>query len=158
MILYRIKFYKEFKVSPKVLVVTFGIFHPPMGFNNKHNMEMFLTNTVGTITATEAFLGDEKKRKNNVLFIIGRWGQGRKKNYVYGASKSAVNTYFEGLMHAYSEGAVSFTLVKLGIVNTKMIKKSTAKALVTDPETVAKLYHSYLSKDGSLYSKILVIN
>ena len=61
--------------------------------------------------------------KGNISVISSVAGiRGRAKNYVYGASKSAINTFFSGLRQRYSKDNISFTSVILGFVNTKMTK------------------------------------
>lgn len=57
-------------------------------------------------------------------FIIGlssvAGDRGRQSNYVYGASKSALTTYLQGLRNALTPHQVHVLTIKLGLIDTKM--------------------------------------
>lgn len=63
--------------------------------------------------------------------------RGRKLNYVYGASKSAMQTFIEGLANRYSE--FYFTDIILGPVYTDAVPvHNTPEILISNPKDVAK--------------------
>lgn len=66
--------------------------------------------------------------------------RGRASNYLYGASKSAVNTFGQGLDHrmARERRGVSVTILKVGMVDTRMTWGAKNSRLVADPAGVAK--------------------
>lgn len=64
--------------------------------------------------------------------------RGRPRNYTYGASKSALNTYLQGLRSRLHPVGVSVTTLKLGPVDTPMTENHPKNALFVKPEAVAE--------------------
>ncbi len=79
------------------------------------------------------------KIDGNISIISSVAGiRGRAKNYIYGASKSAITTFFSGLRQKYSKENITFTSIILGFVNTRMTKKEKInKFLNSSPKKVA---------------------
>ena len=94
--------------------------------------------------------------KGNISVISSVAGiRGRAKNYVYGASKSAINTFFSGLRQRYSKDNISFTSVILGFVNTKMTKdEKINKYLNSEPKKIAKKIVNAIEKKHEIYMPI----
>ncbi len=77
-------------------------------------------------------------RQGFVAFLSSVAGdRGRKSNYVYGAAKAALGTYGLGLRHRLRGTGPSVTVVKLGVVDTRMTWGMDVLGGVADPETVA---------------------
>jgi decaprenylphospho-beta-D-erythro-pentofuranosid-2-ulose 2-reductase len=64
--------------------------------------------------------------------------RGRPRNYTYGASKSALNTYLQGVRSRLHPVGVSVTTLKLGPVDTPMTEGHPKHALFAKPEAVAR--------------------
>ena len=79
-------------------------------------------NGVSPVLFAEAFLSHMKKTNHGVLAIIGSVAgdRGRKTNYVYGAAKSLIATYVQGLQHQFAGTKVKVILIKPGPTATPM--------------------------------------
>ena len=90
------------------------------------------------------YLLSTRKLKNSGKFkiITSVAGvRGRKLNYIYGASKSAMQTLIEGLANRYTE--YYFTDIVLGPVYTDSVPiHNTPKFLISTPNIVAKLIYN----------------
>ena len=82
---------------------------------------------------------DLVKTKGTVKVVTSVAGiRGRKLNYVYGASKSGLQTLIEGLANKYPE--ISFADIILGPVYTNAVPvHNTPKFLITTPGNAAKI-------------------
>ena len=78
--------------------------------------------------------------------------RGRAKNYIYGASKSAIITFFSGLRQKYLRENITFTSIILGFVNTKMTKnEKISKYLNSNPKKVATKIVNAIEKKKEIY-------
>jgi short-subunit dehydrogenase len=79
-------------------------------------------NAVSPALFAEAFAGHFAKAERGTLAIIGSVAgdRGRKANYTYGACKSLVARYAEGLQHHFAGTGVSVVLIKPGPTDTPM--------------------------------------
>ena len=64
--------------------------------------------------------------------------RGRPRNYTYGSSKSALNTYLQGVRSRLHPAAVSVTTLKLGPVDSPMTENHPKNALFAKPDAVAR--------------------
>jgi decaprenylphospho-beta-D-erythro-pentofuranosid-2-ulose 2-reductase len=64
--------------------------------------------------------------------------RGRKSNYVYGASKGALNIFLEGLRNRIDRDGVQVLTIKPGFVATPMTAHVPKNALFASPERVAR--------------------
>ncbi len=64
--------------------------------------------------------------------------RGRQSNYVYGAAKAALGTYGLGLRHRLSGKGPSVTVVRLGVVDTRMTWGMNVPGGTADPDAVAQ--------------------
>ena len=65
--------------------------------------------------------------------------RGKKGNYLYAASKAALNIYMSGQRNRLYGHNIFVTTIKLGLVDTKMINKlKYPKIIVSKPKTVAR--------------------
>lgn len=64
--------------------------------------------------------------------------RGRPRNYTYGASKSALNTYLQGVRSRLHPVGVTVTTLKLGPVDTPMTENHPKNAFFAKPEGVAR--------------------
>ena len=84
--------------------------------------------------------------------------RGRKSNFIYGSSKSALISFLSGLRQKYSSN-VSFITVLPGFVSTKMTShKKMNKFLTATPQEVSyAIYNAYLKKKDTVYVKKIFI-
>ena len=64
--------------------------------------------------------------------------RGRRKNYVYGSAKAALNTYLQGLRSRFHDRGVAVTTIKAGFLDTAMSYGMPGLFLVASPEACAK--------------------
>lgn len=85
--------------------------------------KVIATNFTGPVSFLELIAKYFATQKQG--FIIGlssvAGDRGRKPNYVYGACKSALTTYLQGLRNSFYPSKVQILTVKLGLIDTKMI-------------------------------------
>ncbi|WP_201629844.1 SDR family NAD(P)-dependent oxidoreductase [Psychrobacter maritimus] len=105
----------------------------------KHSLEI---NGISPVLFAEAIIQSMIKNNHGKLGIIGSVAgdRGRGSNYIYGASKSLIDTYAQGLQHrlALRKSAVTVTLIKPGPTATPMTKDLVIKGKLADPKHVAK--------------------
>ena len=94
--------------------------------------------------------------KGNISIISSVAGiRGRAKNYIYGASKSAITTFFSGLRQKYLRESITFTSIILGFVNTKITKnEKISKFLNSNPKKVAKKIVNTIENKKEIYFPI----
>lgn len=82
-------------------------------------IEVNFSGPVAILDRCARYLAKQKKG-----FIIGlssvAGDRGRKGNYIYGASKSALTTYLQGLRNELSAYQIHVLTIKLGLIDTKM--------------------------------------
>lgn len=79
-------------------------------------------NGVSPVLFAEAFAMHMQKSNSGTLAVIGSVAgdRGRKSNYVYGAAKSLVACYVQGLQHRFAHTKVKVVLIKPGPTDTPM--------------------------------------
>ena len=75
--------------------------------------------------------------------------RGRKSNYYYGATKSALNAMLEGLRGRLREHGVSVVNIKPGMVDTPMTAHLPRSPLLADKQTVAQAIIKAIAKGKS---------
>jgi short-subunit dehydrogenase len=102
--------------------------------------EVFRTNALSTISLlTELGNLFEKQRAGHIAVVSSVAGdRGRASNYVYGASKAAVDVFVEGLRSRLVRSNVSVLTVKPGFVDTPMTAHLKKNALFAQPSTIAQ--------------------
>lgn len=79
--------------------------------------------------------------------------RGRPSNYLYGATKAALNTYLEGLGVRMSRTGASVLTIKPGFVDTPMTFGRPGTFLVASPEHVAEdVFSAIRAKKSTLYT------
>ena len=76
--------------------------------------------------------------------------RGRQSNYLYGASKAALDTFMQGLRHRMHRSQVSVVTVKPGFVDTRMTWGLPGLFLVAKPEQVARDISKAIARGKSL--------
>lgn len=100
--------------------------------------QVLQVNTVEVMQATHFVAAHFESRRAGICVIIGSVAgdRGRRGNYVYGASKAALDTFCEGLRQRLLPD-VGVVLVKPGPVDTPMTAHLPKTPLFTTPEKVA---------------------
>lgn len=81
-----------------------------------------------------------EKQKKGVLVVLSSVAgdRGRASNYIYGAAKSSVSTFMQGLSHRLHGTNIHAILVKPGFVDTPMTEQFEKGPLWADPATIAE--------------------
>jgi len=97
-------------------------------------------NTTGAISILHRLATVLEARHSGVIIGFGSVAgdRGRLKNYVYGASKSALHTYLAGLRNRLGRSGVHVMTVKPGFVDTAMTFGLPGMFLVAQPRDVAR--------------------
>ena len=72
--------------------------------------------------------------------------RGRKKNFVYGSTKAALNTYLSGLRGRLFEYGTHVLTIKPGFMDTAMSWGHPGMFLVASPDEAAKAFHKAVKK------------
>jgi decaprenylphospho-beta-D-erythro-pentofuranosid-2-ulose 2-reductase len=79
--------------------------------------------------------------------------RGRKSNYIYGASKSGINTLMQGLRSRFFNTSINIVNIKPGMVDTPMTKNFDKGALWATPESIApNIYKAISTGQATLYT------
>ena len=94
-------------------------------------------------------------QKYGVIAIIGSVAgdRGRASNYVYGAAKSGIASFAQGLRQRLSKDNVHVLLIKPGFVDTPMTQEFKKGFLWAKPDQVARdIDHAIKKKKNTLYT------
>jgi short-subunit dehydrogenase len=98
------------------------------------------TNFISTVSLL-TWLGNylQAQRSGTLAVISSVAGdRGRKSNYVYGASKGALNLFLEGLRNRIDRDGVNVLTIKPGFVATPMTAHLPHNALFASPDQIAR--------------------
>ena len=95
----------------------------------------------------------ERLKKNSRLWVFSSVAsdRGRPSNYTYGAAKSALTTYCEGLIARTSKSKFKIRLIKAGFMLTPMSEGKAPKILCIKPKDIAKQLLKNKQKSGVEY-------
>ncbi len=81
-----------------------------------------------------------EERNKGILVVLSSVAgdRGRASNYIYGAAKSSVSTFLEGLSDRLNGTGVSVITIKPGFVDTPMTEGIDKGLLWAQPETIAE--------------------
>ena len=97
----------------------------------------------------------DKMKKLKVVVITSVAGdRGKKSTLFYGASKSLISSYIEGLIQKYSNSNINFYDLKPGPIKTKMTKNFQQSILYSSPESVSRKIYKVIQKKNSTISYI----
>lgn len=111
-----------------------------------------MTNYIGIALVINAISHRMAERKAGIIICLSSVAgdRGRGKNFIYGASKSALTTYLQGLrMRLYPEGVRVVTVVP-GYVDTLMSYGKIKKGLAVTPQYVASKIFNLLESSSDV--------
>lgn len=108
-------------------------------YNFEKDQAIIETNVLGAIAwLNQAAARFERARRGRIVGISSIAGdRGRVAGPVYNTSKAALNTYLEALRNRISRYGVTVTTVKLGFVDTELLKNAARTFWVISPEDAA---------------------
>lgn len=122
------------------------------GESLKEEKDLLYINGIAPIIFSQALIPYLKEKRGHLAFISSVAGErGRKSNFLYGASKSMMSTYVEGLQHKFKNKEIFITLIKLGPTKTKMLHENSQQILfLAELETVARSIVNAIDKKKSI--------
>ena len=136
---------KKILIKTDILIFAAGILHYDNKDRNKDLDYFFEVNFLSIVRIVEfvANIMSKKNHRTQIIALSSVAGErGRKSNYMYGSSKSALTQYFSGLRQKFSKTKLVITTIKLGFVKSKM--------------TNGLKMLSFLSSDSNSASQLLV--
>lgn len=108
----------------------------------------FDINTTGLVTACLVVAERMKRQGHGAIVLMSSVAgvRARKDNYVYGATKAALDAFGQGLGDALVEHGIRVMVVRPGFVHTKMTEGMDAAPFSTTPEKVAAAITDGLTK------------
>ena len=116
----------------------------------------FKINALIPILWLEAFASRSEHRRNCTIGIMSSVAgdRGRKSNYCYGAAKSLIDTYVQGLQHRFHKTNKSFVLIKPGPTKSRMTLHL-AQSQLADPAKVANdIIKAMRSRKSIIYTPL----
>jgi decaprenylphospho-beta-D-erythro-pentofuranosid-2-ulose 2-reductase len=115
-------------------------------FDHEAAMHVFETNASGMISALIPVAAEMRARGQGAIIVLSSVAaeRARRSNYVYGASKSALDSYAQGLADELAQSSVQVLVVRPGFVRTRMTRGRDTPPLSTGPEEVAETVASGL--------------
>lgn len=101
------------------------------------------TNAGSTMSLLTLLAGVMERRRQGCIAVISSVAgdRGRRSNYVYGASKSAVTVFLQGLRGRLHDSGVSVVTIKPGPVDTPMTAHMPRTALFVSAASVGRAVH-----------------
>jgi short-subunit dehydrogenase len=126
--------------SLDLAIIGYGIMPENNYHENQHVKNLFQINVISKINLINLIISNFKMNNYGRLIILGSVAgdRGRAKNYYYGSSKSALNTYVEGKIYDLKNSHINVHLIKLGMVRTKLTSKHPKSILMADKNNVAR--------------------
>ncbi|MBF0189060.1 MAG: SDR family oxidoreductase [Magnetococcales bacterium] len=105
-----------------------------------HALRELETNALSTLSLLTHLANDMEKRGEGIIAVVTSVAgdRGRQSNYVYGAAKSTVNTFLEGLRNRLFKSGVRVITVKPGFIDTPMTSDFPKGPLWATPDTIAR--------------------
>jgi len=152
-------FYNSLEEKPNGVIIVTG--YDPEQKNAMYDWDLTYrsvnVNYAGPMSILNIISHDMENRKKG--FIIGvssvSGDRGRRKNYIYGSSKSAFSAYLSGLRNRLYENGVHVLTVKPGYIYSKISeKRNLPRKLTAQPIEIAKdIYKAQQSKKDIIYTK-----
>ncbi len=124
--------------------------------NVQQMLHEFMTNGTSTIALLSEVANIFEQQKMGTIGVISSVAgdRGRPSNYVYGAAKSAVSTFMEGLRARMFKVGVHVLDIRPGFVDTPMTQGLNLPGMLTvSPDTVANdIYRAFEKKKNVIYT------
>ena len=137
------KFYNSIKQKPIGVISFIGLIASQLDNDSTFSNKQLLLNTnfLGVMNIIDIISEDFQNKKSGWITAISSIAaeRARGENFIYAASKSALNTFMEGKRIALLPYNVQISTIKLGPVNTPMIKDfKYPQFLISHPSKIAK--------------------
>lgn len=116
--------------------------------------QVFRTNFLSVVSLLTLLVPEFEKHKAGFIAVISSVAadRGRQSNYIYGASKSALDIYLGGLRNRLHDEGIQVLTIKPGFVATPMTAHLPKNVLFADPEDVGRaIYDAIIQKKDVVY-------
>ncbi len=122
-------------------------------YDKKESSKILKINFISLIPIIQNIISNLDFTKETSLWVFSSVAAdlGRPSNFIYGAAKSALTTYCEGLTHKFINSKLKVRVIKAGYIDTKMSRGKTLPFLTIKPKLVAKHLLKSLKKSGVEY-------
>jgi len=124
------------------VLIAFGTLPDQIACQEDVNLakDSLIVNGVLPILYCEMFITKMNASAPSLLALIGSVAgdRGRKSNYFYGAAKSMMDVYLQGVRHRLAKSSLHFCMIKPGPTKTAMTESLDLNFRLADPEIVAK--------------------
>lgn len=148
---------KEKLKNIDLVIAAHGVLHPQAELDTDLALclESIQTNytSCALITVAAAQILEQQNHGTLAVFSSVAGDRGRKSNYFYGASKSAINTLLEGLDSRFHNQPINIVTIKPGMVDTPMTEDFEKGILWATPEQIAQAaYKGIIKGDRLIYA------
>ncbi len=122
-------------------------------YDKKESSKILRINFISLIPIIQNIIYNLDFTKETSLWVFSSVAAdlGKPSNFIYGAAKSALNTYCEGLSHKFIKSKFKVRVIKAGYIDTKMSRGKTPSFLTIKPNLIAKHLLKSLKKSGVEY-------
>jgi short-subunit dehydrogenase len=108
----------------------------------------FTTNATATMSLLTIIANRMESKASGCLAVISSVAgdRGRQSNYVYGASKAALDAFLSGLRNRLQQSGVAVVTIKPGFVDTPMTSRMKHNALFVSPARAARAVYAAIAK------------
>jgi len=126
--------------SPDIIIAATGALGDQVKVRDSSQLsyQVAMSNYLGITSTIAPMIAAMAQRGSGHIIVLSSVAgdRGRESNYVYGAAKSAINSYLSGLRARLHGTGVRVSTVKLGFVETRMIAGMKSSFLVTKPKWI----------------------
>ena len=121
--------------------------------NLSEELDILKINFISLISWIKSIVTKERVKKKGCLWIFSSVAgdRGRPSNYQYGAAKSGLTIYCEGLANLYQKSPFKIRIIKAGLIKTSMSKGTFPDFLFTDKRKIVRKLLRNPYKNGIEY-------
>jgi len=121
--------------------------------NLSEELNILKINFLSLIAWIKSIVTKERVKKQGCLWIFSSVAgdRGRPSNYQYGAAKSGLSIYCEGLANMYQKSPFKIRIIKAGLIKTSMVKGNFPDFLLTDKRKIVSNLRRDPYKNGVEY-------
>jgi len=147
------KIYEYFKAVDCIVVTTATMPENDMAYYNEEGLVITtMTNYIGIALILNEISRRMVANHSGIIICLSSVAgeRGRQSNFIYGASKSALTTYLQGLRMKLYKQNVRVTTVLPGYVDTLMSYGKVKKQLAVSPQYVARRIYKLAKSDKNV--------
>lgn len=122
-------------------------------FEEEECKKIINTNFISLIPFIKKIISPERLDRSGALWVFSSVAadRGRPSNFIYGAAKSGLTVFCEGIALKYINTKFKVRVLKAGYIDTKMSKGKTISFLTVKPKVIAKYLLNSANRSGVEY-------